>query len=77
MRETISIHGVELLSPPSSTTYKNAFKYMIEAHKLLHKLEGRGRPHGPRGFRDEEELLDTTPYGRTLETSAPASGTGS
>jgi hypothetical protein len=59
MRETISIHGVELLSPPSSSAYKNAYKYMVDAHKLLHKLEGRGRPRGPRGFRNEEEFLDT------------------
>jgi hypothetical protein len=58
MKETISIHGVELLSPPSSTAYKNAYKYMVDAHKLLHKLEGRGRPRGPRGFRDEEAFLD-------------------
>jgi hypothetical protein len=58
MRETISIHGVERLSPPSSTAYKNAYQYMVDAHKLLHKLEGRGRPPGPRGFRDAAELLD-------------------
>ena len=31
---------------------------MVDAYKLLHKLEGRGRPRGPRGFRDEAEFLD-------------------
>ena len=58
-KETISTRRLELLSPPSSTAYKNANKYMVDAFKLLHKLEGRGRPRGPRGFRDEEEFLDT------------------
>ena len=58
-KETISTRGLELLSPPSSTAFKNANKYMVDAYKLLRKLEGRGRPRGPRGFRDEEEFLGT------------------
>jgi hypothetical protein len=57
--ETVSIHGLERLSPPSSTAYSHAYKCMVDAHKLLHKLEGRGRPRGPRGFRDQAEFLDT------------------
>jgi hypothetical protein len=44
---------------PPHIPLKTAHTYGATALKLLRKVGGRGRPPGPRGFRDEEEFLET------------------